>query len=328
MGSALLLLGITLPAGASGARTAMGADPKEPRRAVLWEEGQGLFVTQDAGETWRKVPISVRQVARIAVGDGGAIFLATDAGFFRSEDEGRTFSLPAGLPPDGRFVDAASAGRSILAISESGVFRSVDGGRTFRNAGVPGYAFHLFRVRWSPRFPEQIVLVAPTLIHRSDDGGETWRRVPASPDFDYGSLAWGVGDPPVALVGNRKGIYRSSDGGVSWKEFANVPPFIRGLWAPDPSTDKYILVSTQPQAGDQSWTSLPPEKGLFRTLDGGKNWTGNLSPDGGTIVEADFAPGRTDVLYVTTDLGGVFRSANKGDSWRKIQPPAKQTSGR
>ena len=43
----------------------------------------------------------------------------------------------------------------------------------------------------------------------------------------------------------------------------------------------------------------------------------------GLVLEAAFAPGRTETLYVTTDLGGVFRSGNKGDSWREISPPAK-----
>ncbi|MGE5347294.1 MAG: WD40/YVTN/BNR-like repeat-containing protein [Acidithiobacillales bacterium] len=320
---ALLSVGLAARAGAVGARTALGVDPKEPARAVLWEEGRGLFLTVDAGETWKRLQLSLRQVARVAIGENGAIFFATDAGFFRSEDGGKTFSTPAGLPRDGRFVEAASAGSAIFAISESGVYRSVDGGRNFRSAGVPGYAFHLFRVRWSPRFPSQVALVSPTLIYSSADGGETWRRLPASPDFDYGSLAWGVGDPPAAIAGNQKGVYRSTDGGATWKEFANVPPFIRGLWAPDPATDKYVLVATLPQAGDVSWTSRPPEKGLFRTLDGGRNWSGNLAPDGGAIADAVFAPGRTELLYVTTDLGGVFKSANKGDSWREIVPPAK-----
>ncbi len=321
--AALLAVGVAARAGAAPARTALGVDPKEPKRAVLWEEGRGLFVTTDGGETWKKLQPALRQVARVAIGENGAIYLATDAGFFRSEDGGKTFSSPTGLPREGRFVEAASAGSVIFAISESGVFRSVDGGRSFRSAGVPGYAYHLFRVRWSPRFPGQVALVSPSLIYSSSDNGETWRRLPASPDFDYGSLAWGVGDPPAAVAGNQKGIFRSYDGGVTWKESSNVPPFIRGLWAPDPATDKYILVATLPQAGDVSWTSHPPEKGLFRTLDGGKNWTGNLAPDGGAITDVLFAPGRTELLYVTTDLGGVFRSANKGESWREIAPPAR-----
>lgn len=323
IGTALLALALAAPAGAAAGRASIGVDPKEPRRVVLWEEGLGLFLTPDGGETWGKLALAPRAVTRIAIGDGGAIFLATDEGLLRSDDGGRTFSRPGGLSPDGRFVDVALAGTAVFAVAETGVFQSLDGGRTFRSAGVPGYAYHLYRIRSNPRFPGQVVLVSPALLDRSDDGGETWRRLPASPDFDYGSLAWNVGEPPVALAGNGRGVHRSSDGGVTWKAVPKTPPFIRGLWAPDPASDKYVLVATQPQPGDESWSGKAPGKGLFRTLDGGKSWSGNLSPDGGIILDVAFAPGRTEALYATTDLGGVFRSANKGDSWREIAPPAK-----
>ncbi|HUM02930.1 MAG TPA: hypothetical protein VL084_11625, partial [Thermoanaerobaculia bacterium] len=104
---------------------------------------------------------------------------------------------------------------------------------------------------------------------------------------------------------------------------SNAPSFLRGLWAPDPATDKYILASTQPQPGDESWEGRAPEKAFYRTIDGGRSWSTNLSPDGGVVLEVVFAPGRTEALYVTTDRGGVFRSGNRGDSWREIAPPAK-----
>jgi photosystem II stability/assembly factor-like uncharacterized protein len=321
--AALFTAALAAPAPAVEARRTLGVDPKEPRRVLLWQEGVGLFSSADAGETWSKLAVSARSVARVAYGEGNVILLATDDGLLVSLDGGRLFARPEGVPDVGRWVDVAQAGKALFAISENGVFRSVDGGRTFRSAGVPGRAFHLFRIRTSPRFPEQVVLVSATLIHRSDDGGETWRRIPAAPDFDYGSLVWAAGDPPSVLAGNGKGVFRSGDGGASWKAFPNAPSFVRGLWAPDPATDKYLLASTLPQSGDESWSGRAPEKALYRTLDGGKAWSANLSPDGGVVLEVAFAPGRTEALYVTTDRGGVYRSGNKGDSWREISPPAK-----
>jgi len=323
LAAALLLGALASPAAAAAARRTLGVDPKEPRRIVLWEEGVGLFASADAGETWSKLSPTPRTVARVALGDGGAIYLATDDGLLVSLDGGRVFGRPEGTLPAGRYVDVALGGQAVFAISENGVVRSVDGGRTFRSAGVPGRAFHLYRIRTSPRFPNQVALVSASLIHRSDDGGETWRRIAAGPDFDYGSVAWGVGDPPAILVGNRKGVHKSTDGGATWKAFSNAPSFLRGLWAPDPATDKYILASTQPQPGDESWEGRAPEKAFYRTIDGGRSWSTNLSPDGGVVLEVVFAPGRTEALYVTTDRGGVFRSGNRGDSWREIAPPAK-----
>lgn len=302
-------------------RLALGVDPKEPHHVVVWVEGAGLFGSADAGETWRGLAASPRSVARIAFGDGGVLLIGTDDGLLRSDDGGRTFTRPEGSP-SGPFIDVASAGSTFFAVGETGVFRSVDGGRTFRSAGVPGHAFHLFRIRTSPRVPSQVVLVSPALLHRSDDGGETWRRFPAGPEFDYGSVAWGVGDLPAVFAANRRGLFRSTDGAASWKPVSGSPTLLRSLWVPDPSSEKYLLVSVLAQSEGGQQSSEGMTKGFYRTLDGAKSWSSNVSPDGTLVVEAGFAPGRVDVLYVVTESGGLFRSANKGESWRAVTPAA------
>ena len=314
-------------AAAAPPRLALGVDPKEPQHVVVWIEGTGLFASRDSGETWRALPASPRTVAGIAFAEGGVFLLGTDDGLLRSDDGGRTFTRPVGSPA-GPVIDVASAGSALFAVGEAGVFRSVDGGKSFRSAGVPGRAFHLFRIRTSPRVPNQVVLVSPGLLHRSDDGGETWRRVPAAPEFDYGSVAWGIGDPPVALAANRKGLFRSTDGGTSWKPVSGSPTLLRSLWVPDPSSEKYLLVSVQAQSEGGEQAAEGMTKGFYRTLDGAKSWSANVSPDGTLVLEAAFAPGRVDVLYVTTEAGGVFRSGNKGESWRAVTPqaaPARKT---
>ncbi len=321
LAGALFASALGAPVGAAPPRLALGVDPKEPRHVVVWVEGAGLFGSADAGETWRGLTASPRSVSRIALGDGGVLLLGTADGLLRSDDGGRTFTRPEGSPP-GPYIDVASSGSVFFAVGETGVFRSVDGGRTFRSAGVPGHAFHLFRIRTSPRVPNQVVLVSPGLLHRSDDGGETWRRFPAGPEFDYGSVAWGVGDPPVAIAANRRGLFRSTDGALSWKAVSGSPTLLRSLWAPDPSTEKYLLVSVlaQSEGGEQATTGMT--KGFYRTLDGARSWSSNVSPDGTLVLEAGFAPGKVDILYVVTESGGLFRSANKGESWRAVTPAA------
>jgi len=321
---ALLLALAALPATASadGGRTAVAVDPKEPKRVVVWQEGRGLFASRDGGETWERLAASPRLVVRIVVGRG-QVHVASSEGLLRSEDDGRTFVRAGGPPGESPNIDLAAAGDALFSVTENGVFRSTDGARTFRSAGVSGRAFHAYRLRTNPRQPAQVLLVSPTLVHRSDDGGESWKRVPAPPDLDFGSLSFGVGEPPVSLVAGRSGISRSTDGGATWKGVPDAPPFLRGLWVPDPASEKYLLVTMQPQPGDEKQTMKILEKALLRTLDGGKSWSGNLSPDGGGVTEVAFAPGRTETIYAATDLGGVFRSANMGESWRAVTPPAK-----
>ncbi len=326
----VLLAAVLAPvAAAAPARLALGADPKDPRHVVVWLEGSGLFGSEDAGETWRSLQASPRSVARIALADGGVILLAASNGLLRSDDGGRTFSRPEGAPA-GPVMDVAAAGSALFAVGEAGIFRSVDGGKSFRNAGVPGHAFHLFRIRSSVRAPNQVVLVSPGLLHRSDDGGDTWRRIPADPDFDYGFLVWGVGEPPVELAASGKGLFRSTDGAASWKPVPNSPTLLHAVWAPDPSSEKVLFVSVRAAVGDEQQGLPGMRKGFYATADGGKSWSGDLSPDGSLVLDASYAPGRPDALYVTTESGGVFRSANKGQSWRAVTPqppPARKTGG-
>lgn len=328
VGAMLLVIALLAPgAAAAPARLSLAVDPKDPRHVVVWVEGAGLFGSEDAGETWRELPASPRSVARIAMVDGGVTLLATPEGLLRSADGGRTFARPEGSPA-GPVIDVAAAGSVLFAVGETGVFRSVDGGRTFRSAGVPGHAFHLFRIRIHAHVENQVVLASPGLLHVSDDGGETWRRVPAGADFDYGVLAWGIGSPPVVIAANRKGLFRSTDGAASWKAVSGSPTLLRALWAPDPSSEKYLFVSVRAAVGDEQQGADGITKGFYRTLDGGKSWSGNLSPDGSLVLDASFVPGRLDLLYVTTESGGVFRSANKGESWRTVTPhsvPARKT---
>ncbi|MFI5180222.1 MAG: hypothetical protein ACHQPI_02400 [Thermoanaerobaculia bacterium] len=321
---ALLAGVLAARAAAASARLSLAVDPKDPRHVVVWMEGAGLFGSEDAGETWHSLSASPRAVARIAIADGGVLLVASDDGLLRSDDRGRSFTRPEGSPV-GPVIDVVAAGPALFAVGESGVIRSVDGGRSFRSAGVPGHAFHLFRIRTRPRAPNQVVLVSPALLHVSEDGGETWRRIPAGAEFDYGFLAWGIGDPPVVIAANRKGLFRSTDGAATWKAVSGSPTLLRAVWAPDPSNEKYLLLSVQAAVGDEEQGARGVTKGFYGTLDGGKSWSGNISPDGSLVLDASFAPGRLDMLYVTTETGGVFRSANKGQSWRAVTPPPAST---
>ncbi len=324
--AAALLSGGRAPAAPASGRGAIGAHPKDPKIAWVWQEGRGLSGTSDGGETWRAIE-SPRLVYRIVVSPAGdVVWLATDEGVLRTADGGKTWGKAAVGRVGKHALDLAAIGDPlrVFAVSEDGVYKSTDGGRTFMNAGVPGQAFHLYRLRVSPTTPKQVIAASPTTLYRSDDLGESWARQAAAGDVDFSALAWGVGNPPAALLGMKQGLFGSTDGGMSWRIISPDIPFIRAVWAPNPSNGKDILVASQPWAHariDEVPSAKVLEKGLFRTVDAGWKWSRNLSPDGGAIVDLAVTPGPPETLWIVTDLRGVFRSQTGGQSWKAVTPP-------
>lgn len=322
-----LLSGGPAPAASASSRGAIGAHPKDAKVAWVWQDGKGLFATADGGDSWRALE-SPRLVYRIVFSPSGdVVWLATDEGVLRTADGGKSWGRAAVGRAGKHALDLAAVGDPlrVFAISEDGVYKSTDGGAVFTNAGVPGQAFHLYRLRVSPKAPRQVVAASPTTLYRSDDLGESWTRQAATGDVDFSALAWGIGEPPAALLGMKEGLYGSTDGGASWKLVSSDIPFVRAIWAPNPSNGKEILVASQPWAHariDEVPSAKVLEKGLFRTVDAGWKWSRNLSPDGGAIVDLAITPGQPETLWIVTDLRGVFRSVTGGDSWKAVTPSA------
>ena len=182
-------------------------------------------------------------------------------------------------------------------------------------------------------------------VYRSSDGGKTWTHVglretrqisritvdPKNADVLYvGALGHAYGPNP------ERGVYKSSDGGKTWAHVLDLGPEI-GVsdLAIAASKPELLFVGTW-SAHRPPWSAYAPieggKSGLFRTTDGGANWTqlnGNGLPDGewgrvGVTVSAD---GRR--VYALIDAGkksGLYRSGDGGDSWTLANDDARLTS--
>lgn len=72
-------------------------------------------------------------------------------------------------------------------------------------------------------------------------------------------------------------------------------------------------------------TALPPERGFFRSDDGGRTWQSKSVQSGGGSV-ADFRvnrliadPVRTGLLFLATNANGLWFSRDRGESWSQIK---------
>jgi len=176
----------------------------------------------------------------------------------------------------GRNVD----GKSLLYVgaASGGVWKSQDGGTTFKPVFDKQPVQSIGDIAIDPRNP-QVVWVGT---------GESWVRNSVS-----------IGD----------GIYKSTDGGESWTHM--------GL----PKSERITRIRIDPRNGDVVYACVPgklwsdsPDRGLYKTTDGGKSWdlilTGPNLSTGCSTVAMD--PKNPDVLYAGLwdfrRKGWVFRS--------------------
>ncbi len=177
-------------------------------------------------------------------------------------------------------------------------------------------------------------------VWKTIDGGSNWKNI-SDKYFggSIGSVAIAPSDPTILYVGEGEnslrgnvsegfGIWRSDDGGRSWKHLGlkDTRHIIRIII--HPKNPDIVLVA----AGGHLF-GPNEERGVFKTIDGGKTWkkvlyVNNLTGCSDLIME----PGNPAVLYAGTwrmlrtpygmesggDGGGIWKSIDGGDNWKNI----------
>ena len=198
----------------------VAADPLDPHRVYVGTFEDGLYASDDGGETWRSVELggSDRNVLSLAVSPSdhnasvSVVFAGTEpSNLYRSDDGARSWeSLPALLEvpsvPTWSFPPRpwthhvrtiaphpTDPARLAVGIELGGVIRSVDGGVSWIDHNPSAHS-DAHDLRTHPLAPERIYEAAGQGIARSDDGGGTWARRAENLDRHY---AWAQAIDPA-----------------------------------------------------------------------------------------------------------------------------------
>ncbi len=180
-------------------------------------------------------------------------------------------------------------------------------------------------------------------VWKSTNAGTTWE-----PIFDkYGSASIGdvaffQKDPNLMWVGTGEedarnsvawgdGIYKSTDGGKTFAHMGLETTQTIGRVITHPTDPNIVYVA----AVGHLW-GYTGERGLFKTVDGGKTWqklTNGLPNDGKTgAIGLEMDPSNPNVLYVSFwqrlrqpwrfdsggPEGGIFKTTDGGKTWKKL----------
>jgi len=215
-------------------------------------------------------------------------------------------------------------------------------GMAFRNIG-PLQGGRVTTVTGVPSDPNVYYMgEASGGVFKTTDAGETWFPVTDGqvPLGSSGSIAVADSDPNVVFLGTGsdgvrsnvsigRGVYRSPDAGATWS-FVGLPDAgqIGGVRI-HPTDPDIVWVAAN---GDPFRPN--PERGVFKTTDGGANWRHVLAISDSTgAMDVEIKPGDPSVVYawmsrlerkpwtiISGSLeGGFFKSTDGGDTFRQIE---------
>jgi len=179
-------------------------------------------------------------------------------------------------------------------------------------------------------------------VWKTENAGLTWENV--SDEFfnvgTIGAVAVAESDPNVIYAGTGEksirgvttsqgdGLYKSTDAGATWSHI--------GL----PKAGQIARIKIHPTNPDIAYAAAQgqiwgpnPERGVYRTTDGGESWEQVLSVDaqtGATDLRMD--PTNPRILYAAMwehgrkpwyvlsggNAGGIYKSTDGGDNWEKL----------
>ncbi|RTL52406.1 MAG: glycoside hydrolase [Sphingobacteriales bacterium] len=191
-------------------------------------------------------------------------------------------------------------------------------------------------------------------VWKTTDYGRTWFPIfddqptgsigdvavaPSNPDIIYVGSGEGLQRPDLS-VGN--GMYKSTNAGKKWQHLGLTDVQQIGAVAIDPTNPNRVFVAAM---GHPYCPNA--ERGVFRTLDGGKTWEKVLYKDENTgAVQVSIDPKNPNIIFADLWAGrqgpwengewngsqsGLFKSVDGGNTWTKITrglPTVKQGLGR
>jgi len=263
--------------------------------------GDGVYRSRDGGKTWENLGLNDSEHIGMIVVD----------------------------PRDSDTVYVAAEGPLWSSGGDRGLYKTTDGGETWDKILGGGEYTGVNELHLDPRDPDVMYAVThqrfrnvaalinggpESGIHKSTDGGETWRELTEGlPEEDMGKIGVAVSpiDPDIVyatveLAHREGGFYRSADGGESWTKGAD---YISGGTGPH----YYQEIFASPHKLDRVYQM---DVRMHVTEDGGKTFT--QVPE--THKHSDnhalaFDHSDPNYLLIGSD-GGLYESWDLGQTWK------------
>jgi len=283
---------------------------------------------------------STHRLLHFLLAFGAVVFLLQSIAFAQAVPERQSKAVKptqAARPASGVKAEQKPAAEEESGKPEDRLFKGMKyrligpfrGGRSLTAAGIPG---------------------DPTTYYFGATGGGVWKSTDGamtwSPIFDkegsgdIGSLGVANSDHNIIYVGTGEacirgnisqgdGVYKSLDGGKTWKNIGLHDSRAIGKVIINPNNPDIVFVAALGHPFGPN-----TERGIFRTLDGGKNWEKVLYKDENTGgIDIAFDPHNSNILFAALwqarrtswsmssggPGSGLYRSDDGGTTWKRLE---------
>ncbi|TLP80195.1 WD40/YVTN/BNR-like repeat-containing protein [Maribacter sp. ACAM166] len=174
-------------------------------------------------------------------------------------------------------------------------------------------------------------------LWKTKNNGISWKPIfDDQSSYSIGSVTIDPNNPEVVWVGTGEnvsgrhvgwgdGVYKSNDGGTSWNHMGLLKSEHIGKILVDPRNSDVVFVAAE----GPLWSS-EGERGLYKTIDGGKTWSLVLEIDKNTgVTDIEFDPSNPDIVYAAAyqrrrhvwallsggPKSGIYKSTDNGETW-------------
>lgn len=151
-------------------------DPANPQRILVWSIADGLFISDDAGKSWRPATGAQGGMFSVALA-GSTVYASGDAGLYVSHDGGAHLSLVESDTIYDALGASGAAPTTAYALAGGGVYVSGDHGQTWEATAATSRRVSVIAV--DPADPRTVFvgLSNPLGVERTADGGAAWHQV-------------------------------------------------------------------------------------------------------------------------------------------------------
>ena len=336
----------------------LAMDPEDEDVMYAGTANGRLYATTDGGSSWELLweytdvddalwTVEVNPADRDQLFVGTGDYTGCDGRIYRSEDRGETWEKVLDVDPssdwDGGFIshiafDPADSDTLYATTGigdfcgggypgdpnafSYGIWKTTDGGSTWFTATNGLEDLTVSHLVIDPTDPQTLYagvgcvddnIELPGNVFKSTDGGTSWQRLDVSAVLPITRVALHPDDPQRIYAMGYGGVFFSEDGGETWSKLdegfkaAVYTFFYEHAFGPDDPDTMYVGT----YAG-----------GIIKSIDGGRNWfeINGLRHEGDVLANSygtALDPTDADTVYATT-IGGAFKTADGGESWRFI----------